>query len=464
MVTIWTPDLSRYQGARYKALAEAISNDILSGVLSPDEKLPPQRRLADVLGVTVGTVTRGYAEAERRGLVNAKVGSGTYIRSSGAQSMGDYLITDKPRGFTDLTVSLPVDVGQHSLLANTLQELHQQPELLSRLLGYHPEGGFSHHREIAAQWLSYDDFTPSADCLTLCNGGQQAIQLALMSVCQPGDTLLAEGVAYPGLKVLARQLKLKIIPLSFDHEGMLTESIDGLCRQYSPRLIYCTPTQHNPTNTRLSKARRESLVQAAQRNQLLIIEDEVSAVLAEQRDLPLAAMLPDQVFYISSCSKSMAGGLRVGFLVSPPAYHCKVSAALRASCWMAAPLMVEIACRWIKQGYADKLLNQQKKKLRERFLIVKTLLAGLEFHARADSFFVWLPLPDHWRALDFVRAVEKQKIMITAAESFAVANYAAPQAVRICISAAENNEVLSKALLSIKALALSTPDTELSLF
>ncbi|HBP80586.1 MAG TPA: PLP-dependent aminotransferase family protein, partial [Halomonas sp.] len=82
-MTIWVPTLEHITGPRYRAIAQAIGDAITSGELAPDDKLPPQRRLADALGVTVGTVTRGYAEAEHRGWVSARVGSGTYVKQRG---------------------------------------------------------------------------------------------------------------------------------------------------------------------------------------------------------------------------------------------------------------------------------------------------------------------------------------------------------------------------------------------
>ena len=79
-MTIWLPDLSQHSGLKAQKLANAIGADITAGRLQPGEQLPPQRELAYQLGISVGTVTRAYAEARRRGLVDGQVGSGTYVR------------------------------------------------------------------------------------------------------------------------------------------------------------------------------------------------------------------------------------------------------------------------------------------------------------------------------------------------------------------------------------------------
>src|SRR5262245_44750499 len=80
-MTIWTPDVSAHRGPRYIAIADALAADIRSSRLSPGDRLPTHRELAYQLGVTVGTITRAYSEAERRGLIGGEVGRGTFVRS-----------------------------------------------------------------------------------------------------------------------------------------------------------------------------------------------------------------------------------------------------------------------------------------------------------------------------------------------------------------------------------------------
>src|SRR5215813_10658704 len=78
-MTSWTPDLSRHDGPRYRAIADAIAADFHGGQLKPGDRLPTHRDLAFRLGVTVGTVTRAYAEAQRRGLLEGHVGRGSFL-------------------------------------------------------------------------------------------------------------------------------------------------------------------------------------------------------------------------------------------------------------------------------------------------------------------------------------------------------------------------------------------------
>src|SRR5271154_7562856 len=91
VITSWTPDLSRHRGPRYRAIADALAADIASGRLATGQQLPTHRDLAYRLRVTVGTVSRAYAEAERRGLIGGEIGRGTFV----LPPRQDWLSTDR---------------------------------------------------------------------------------------------------------------------------------------------------------------------------------------------------------------------------------------------------------------------------------------------------------------------------------------------------------------------------------
>ncbi len=125
---------------RYMAIVEAIADGINEGRLQPGERLPAQRDLALQLGIAPGTVTRAYAEAERRGLIAGKVGSGTYVSRPTAAGTGVTAATDHRRPI-DLTLNrLHTSDGSVSRLATALQQL-RKPSILARLSDYQPSAG-----------------------------------------------------------------------------------------------------------------------------------------------------------------------------------------------------------------------------------------------------------------------------------------------------------------------------------
>src|ERR1041384_7525761 len=125
-MTIWIPDLSASIGPRYKAIAEALAIDVRNGKLKAGERLPTHRDLAYRLRITVGTVTRAYAEAERRGLIQGEVARGTYVRGRhpGHSSLPE------PRGgdgLIDLSMNYPVSNDADAVLATALQTMAGRP-------------------------------------------------------------------------------------------------------------------------------------------------------------------------------------------------------------------------------------------------------------------------------------------------------------------------------------------------
>ncbi|MGB1310839.1 MAG: GntR family transcriptional regulator, partial [Leucothrix sp.] len=148
-MTMWQPDISNYQNALYQAIADEIDRAVEKGALKAGDKLPTHRALADLLGVTVGTVTRGYAEAEKRGSVSARVGSGTFITPVGGQSMGLAILAREQRGKIDFSLNLPIPIQTDEMLQASLRDIAEDVPQLD-LVGYQPEKGALRQREWAS--------------------------------------------------------------------------------------------------------------------------------------------------------------------------------------------------------------------------------------------------------------------------------------------------------------------------
>ena len=150
----WSPDLTQKQGPRYRAIADALSADLKSGRLQPGARLPTHRELARTLGVTVGTVSRAYAEAERRGLVQGEVGRGTFIR--GGEEAAASFFARAETGVIDLSQSVPAVAAseeEHQLLSQAFRSLGRHGDL-AELAGFPPPAGARRHRESGARCLA----------------------------------------------------------------------------------------------------------------------------------------------------------------------------------------------------------------------------------------------------------------------------------------------------------------------
>lgn len=457
----WHPRVDDRAGPRYLAIVDALATDISGGLLHPGDRLPTHRELARRLGVNVGTVTRAYGEAERRGLTGGEVGRGTFVRrmSTVPTPYVDraFNITQRSHGEPiDLAVNKPL-IGPHAqILAATLVDLAAGGDL-EPVLSYQPDVGSPTHREAGAQWLSRLGLVASPNQMVVTAGGQHALFAALSSLTEPGDTVLCESLTYPGIKAVASLLRLKLQGVLMDEQGILPESLELACWSSGARVLYCMPTLQNPTAAVMSHDRRRAVLEIAERYNLSIIEDDVCGALIPDPPPRLAALSPARCYYLTSLSKSLAPGLRVGYLVAPEDKVEQVACAVRATTWMAAPLMAEIATIWIADGTADRLLEWQRRHAEERRNLATECLDGFRLVTQICGLHAWLSLPEPWRAEKFNNDARNRGIALTPADIFAAGrSTSAPQAVRLSLGATEDPAILRAGLVGLATL-LRTP-------
>src|SRR5579862_1224207 len=270
----WLPELSERQGPRYLALAEAIAQDVAAGRLPPGFRMPTQRELADHLGVTVGTVSRGYAAAARRGLLSGEVGRGTFVKGA-AEDQAAAASVDLARNHPPLSPMGPEIV----LLRDTLRAFAEGAELHRSLL-YAPDGGHPHHREAGARWVRSAGLDATPETTLVCGGSQHALTTVFSALLGPGDHLACEGLTYPGTKAVASLLRLHLEGLAIDEDGLDPDAFEDSCRR-GLKVLYCAPTIHNPTASVMPISRRERIAAIANRYDVLIVEDDVHALLPD---------------------------------------------------------------------------------------------------------------------------------------------------------------------------------------
>jgi DNA-binding transcriptional MocR family regulator len=456
-MTYWQPDLSAYDGPRYRAIAEAIATDLRQGRLKAGERLPTHRELAYRLGVTVGTVTRGYAEAQRRGLVAGHVGRGSFLAGP-ARAPGRLGSSQREAdGLIELSLAFPPPHLGDELFQRTLGELARDGGV-GALLDYQPHGGMAHHRAAGAAWIARHGLSVAPEQVLITLGAQHAISVVLRGLTKPGDLLLTECLTYSGIKAMAAALNLRLKGLPMDGEGLLPDALEAACRKESPRALFCMPNLQNPTGAIMSPVRREAIASVAAKHRLPVIEDDVYGFLAGERPT-LTELLPELGHYVIGTSKSMAPGLRVGFLALPKGRDSAFVAALRATIWMAPPLTAEIVARWIADGAADTLAEAQRSAAAERQALAGTLLEGFDYRAHPLSFFGMLYLPPPWRSSDLVAAAARRGLRLRGAEIFAT-DLPAPEAIRLCVSAAGSKERLTDGLARLVALLREGPASD----
>jgi DNA-binding transcriptional MocR family regulator len=456
-MTNWLPDLSRFSGPRYRAIAEALVADIRDGSMVPGTRLPTHRDLAWRLHVTVGTVSRAYAEAERRGLIGGEVGRGTFVRETASARVLSFARPEPERAdFIDLSFNYPIVGDEAPALAAVLARLARSNDLAT-LLQYVPSAGRAADRAAGAAWIARSGLETGADRVVLTNGGQHALATVLSALTRAGDSVATEWLTYPGMRALANLLDLRLVGLAMDSDGLLPDAFEAACRSGALKALYTMPTLHNPTTAIMPEDRRRAIAEIARRHGVAIVEDDVYGFLLGAPPLPIANLVPELGFFIGSTSKSMAPGLRVGYVHAPLAWIDRLAAAMRATTYMATPLMAEIASLWINDGVADALVAAKRRAAQARRRIVETALAGARFRSHPAAFHLLLSLPGNWQADEFAAAARRRGVGLTQAASFAVGRGTAPNAVRLCFGTPARDQVLERGLRIVAELLAEAP-------
>ncbi len=507
-MTNWMPDLSSSSQPRYIALADAIAGDIVKGTLRVGTRLPTHRDLAYRLGVTVGTVSRGYAEASRRGLIGGEVGRGTFVleqservasepsgnagwghgggsltavaASAGAGDVAsggsDMLPADwfashgDQTDLIDLAPNYPLMDNMGGLLSELFARVGS-PQNLLPLASYQHPAGRTGHREIAAEWLSTLGIEASPDEVLITPGCQGGLTATMSALTRPGDTVLAEALTWPGVDAFGWNRGVRVRGVPLDEYGPVPEALDALCGQLKPRLLYLMPTMHNPTTTVMPVQRREQVAEIARRHDLVIVEDHVYSFVVTDPPPPMRAFAPERTIAITSMSKCLAPALRVGFLNGPRALLPTICAALRATVMMTSSLTVEVAAEAIRSGDATRAADFQRETARRRQSLAASILGNARMRRHPSSFHLWLEVPMPWRVHDFVAEAQLRGVAVTSGEAFRihtpgpmaepVAGAPPFNAVRVCLNAAADEDQLVRGLGIIADLIGASAATSL---
>ncbi len=412
---------------RYVAIAEAIAEGMADKTLLPGTRLPTHRALAQQLGLALATVTKGYAEAERQGLVTSFVGRGTF-----AATRVDQSLQARPGGIVDLAVH-QVPTPRHGLQLDELLRRIADSVLAEDLLSMQPSVGSRRHRESGAQLLRGSGLATHPEQVILCNGGQHAMLGVMASLHDRGGLVLTEHLTDPSLKAVATLLGRKLVGVPMDAHGMQMDLLDALCTKQPVALVVVTPNLHNPTNATMPASRRSQLAELARKHDFLILESDIYGVLCEDRELPVAACAPERTLFVTSLSKVIGPGIKVGYIHCPPELVGQVSAGLRLSTWMAAPLGAEVAHQLISdRKQFERVMRVQRQEAAARAESLNKVFGRADVHCRPASWHAWLRLPAAWRSDEFHLHAERMGIQLAPLGAFAVGRDVPSHSVRIC--------------------------------
>ena len=417
--------------ARYKQLVDLFAADIRAGALKPGTRLPTHRQLAAKEGLALVTATRVYAELEAMGLVSGETGRGTFVRETALPPDQGVDLHAVAAGVVDLNFNYPSLPEQTRLLSNALRQLASSGDL-EALLRYQPHAGRPHERATVARHLLSRGLSVAADQVLIVSGAQHGLAATAMALLNPGDVVATDALTYSGFKVLADSQRLELAAIPLSEDGPDLEALEKLCNKRRVRAVYAIPTLHNPMGWVMKLEQRKKLVAIARQYGLLIIEDAAYAFLANNPPPPLAVLAPEITVYVSGLSKSVATGLRVGFVAAPAPWVPKIERAIRATTWNTPGIMTGIACGWIEDGTVERLEAEKRADASKRQAMARKTLKGLRTVSHPSSYFLWLPLPEEVRADQVAMALLHENVSVSTAEPFAIGEQV-PHAIRLAL-------------------------------
>ncbi len=414
----------------YRQIEEFLRKSILTGGMAPETRLPATRQLAQDLEVNRITVQNAYAELEADGLIFTRTGSGTYV-------LPQIPLTPIPKREPDAPWPLwQTDAGERCGLGDSTSPgemlraaRHPRPIDLaggcgdSRLfpaedyrkvvqatlrrdgvaaLEYGDRAGYPPLRNTIAQILTSQGIPARPENILVTAGSQQAIALVTQLLLRPGDAVLAESPTYAMALDLFRALGLKIVGASMDDSGMQVEKLEQLLQQYHPKLVYTMPNFQNPTGACMSVQRRRQLLALSDRYNVPILEDDfVGDLRYEGRALPaLKSIDPGgRVLYVSTFSKMLMPGLRVGFIAAEGPFFDSLVLYKRVNDLTTSNLHQRALEAYVTVGRYQSHLRRTSliyRKRRDALLhaVDRYLPAAVKLNPPQGGLFAWMRLPD----------------------------------------------------------------------
>lgn len=461
----WLPDLSKSNGPRYMAIADVIQMDVLAGKLVAGDRLPPQRDLARLLNIDFTTVARGYVEAKKRGLVDTQIGRGTFVLAKAGEQTRFATLQPDPRrnSVIDLSMNMPPEPTDPELVGRMREGISSIATDLVSLLRYQGFGGAAMDKEAAASWLSRRGMVPSQERIFVAPGAHPAMLAILGNLAKPGDTVLSERITYPGVRAITSQLRVNLVGLPMDADGILPDAFADACVKTTPKALYLNPTLQNPTTITIPERRREEICAVARKYHVPIIEDDAYGFIPAHGPAPLAAMAPDLTWHIGGLAKCIGAGLRLAYVVTPDTRAAwPFAMAMRTANVMASPLSVALATRWIEDGTADAILRFIRAEASARQQIVREVLPADSYRSDPLAFNIWMPLTNGWNRSTFSGQMRNSGIGVVNSDAFTV-DGSVDEAVRICLGGPISRERL-KSAIEFMAHSLERPPEVASTF
>ncbi len=420
LVVSWKPDKSSSIQI-YQQIVNYFKKMISTGEWDVGSRLPPQRELAKIFEVNRSTVVEALDELKAEGLIEGRSSKGTIIVNNTWSLMAsvsplkwkNYIVSGihKPnlpiiqkinklefesRIIRLGTGELASDLYPHDMMKKVLNNVSKKVSSL----GYEEPKGSLFLRETISKYLKKYGINASPSKVLIVSGSLQALQLISIGVLEQGSTILVEKPSYLNSLNLFQSSGMKLKGIKMDAFGVDPTQIKKSNNNKNSTLLYTIPTFQNPTGNVMSEERRERVLKICSRERIPIIEDDAYRELWLDEEPPAPLKARDKngnVMYLGTASKSLAAGLRVGWLIGPENVIEHLSDIKMQIDYGTSSLSQEVVAEWITSGLYEEYLLKLRKNLKIRMdytlnILEKYFKDIATWNKPVGGFYIWLKL------------------------------------------------------------------------
>ncbi|WP_035102368.1 PLP-dependent aminotransferase family protein [Aneurinibacillus terranovensis] len=417
----------------FRQIASYFEKRIINGELSPGMPLPPERKLAEQVGVHRDTITAAYEELRAAGLIQSVRGSGTRVSEHlwglslksfpnwHQYTNGGFFLPTRPlvkrmkeAGKEHNTINLAGGEPSPDLLpSKTIDSLLRQLSLPFPLGYPDPKGEKTLRRALSAHLMLNYGITADPDEILITSGAQQALLLIAQCLLRPGDAIAMEGPSYTYSLPLFASAGLRLFRLPLDEQGLLPDEVVNVYRKHRIRMVFTNPTYQNPTGTTLSLTRRKQLLTICEELRLPIVEDDAYGALTLGKSPapppPLHALNRQEgmVMYVGSLSKTVAPGIRIGWIIGSRAVIERLADAKQQMDFGTSAILQQLAQMYLSSTQWETHVKELRASLtfrRDAMLNALEAVVGdqVKWTVPSGSYHMWCRIP--WE-------VDEEKLM-----------------------------------------------------
>lgn len=437
----------------YLQIKNQIRDMIFSERIVEGFSLPPERKLADMLGVNRSTVIKAYQELKADGLVGSHIGKGTvvlsqvfdkssYIKTSvnpipwyqffteTINNNSGHIISD----IMEMTTYKNIISLAGGIPAPNLYPVKDIQEIQAKLFESHgsdmffqsPVEGHYPLRESISHLLKNRQIEVLPKEIMILSGSQQGLDFVSRIFICPGDTVIVEEPTFFGAIQLFKAAGARIIGVPIDKDGIRTDILESLLMRHKPKFIYTLPTFQNPSGVTMSLERRYELLNLAYQYQIPILEDDPYGELRYDGIAipPLKALdRHGYVMYLSTFSKVLFLGLRVGWIVAPLQLINKFAHLKQIT-----DLHVNTPSQWIldgfiREGYYEKhikLITKEYEAKRKAMIeaLEKYRVDDIVWNEPEGGYYIWCRLPKNIAQTKLINKAANKGVVYVPGEAF----------------------------------------------